>query len=266
MMVCYLDDSGTDKQSPVLTMAGYVGLQPHWDVFERSAAKIFAAYGVTSLHAVDFNATKNQFKGWQRRRKEAFIANLLLELKKAAPFGVMASITKTAYAKAKSLGEHAQQSAYGHCFGNVLDAIMWSKQMKFAASRGATLSFVVERGNKNDCDVQRVFDKAKWDSRNVGAEKVLKSVEFADKNSAIALQMADFLAFTGRRLALHSERQRKYLELTDLQKITLYSIPIANSHSHTFRTNKEIAASEKDPNMWRNETPWLDQDYLRRPR
>jgi hypothetical protein len=266
MMVCYLDDSGTDKQSPVLTMAGYVGLQLHWAAFELSAAKIFTAYSVTSLHAVDFNATKNQFEGWPRARKEAFIARLLWELKKAAPFGVMASITKTAYAKAKRLGEHAQQSAYGHCFGKVLDAIMWSKHMKFAASRGATLSFAVERGNRNDRDVQRVFNKAKWDPRNLGVEKVLKSVEFVDKKSSIALQMADFLAFTGRRLALHSERQRKYLELTDLQKITLYSIPVANSHSHTFRTNEEIAAGAKDPDMWRNETPWLDQDYLSRPR
>jgi hypothetical protein len=266
MMVCYLDDSGTDKQSPVLTMAGYVGVQPHWAAFERSAAKIFAAYGVTSLHAVDFNATKNQFEGWPRKRKEAFIANLILELKKAAPFGVMASITKAAYAKAKGLGEHVQQSAYGHCFGKVLDAIMWSRHMKFAASKGATLSFVVERGNKNDRDVQRVFNKAKWDPRNLGAEKVLRSVEFADKNSSIALQMADFLAFTGRRLALHSERQRKYLELTDLQKITLYSIPIAHSHSHTFRTNEEIAAGAKDTGMWRSETPWLDQDYNSHPR
>lgn len=252
MMVCYLDDSGTDEQSPVLTLAGYVGLQPHWAAFEHSAAKIFKAYDVTSLHAVDFNATKNQFKGWPRARKEAFIANLLVELKKAAPFGVMASITKTAYAKAKSVVEHAQQSAFGHCFGNVLDALMWSKHMKFAASKGATLSFVVERGNKNDQDVVRVFNKAKWDPRNLGVEKVLRSVEFAAKNSSVALQMADFLAFTGRRLALHSERKRKYLELTDLQKVTLYSIPIANSHSHTFLTNEEIAAGTKDPNMWRN--------------
>jgi len=266
MMVYYLDDSGTDKQSPVLTMAGYVGLQPHWAAFEQSAAKIFTAYNVTSLHAADFNATKNQFESWPRTRKEAFIANLLWELKKAAPFGVMASITKTAYAKAKSVGEHTQQSPYGHCFGNVLDAIMWSNHMKFAASKGASLSFAVERGNKNDRDVVRVFNKAKWDPRNLGAEKVLRSVEFADKNSSIALQMADFLAFTGRRLALHFERQRKYLELTDLQKITLYSIPIAHSHSHTFLTNEEIAAGTKDPNMWRGETPWLDQDYNSRPR
>jgi hypothetical protein len=266
MMVCYLDDSGTDTQSPVLTMAGYAGLQPYWAAFEQSAATIFADFGVTSLHAHDLNGTKGQFKGWPRKRKEAFIARLISELKKAALFGMMASITKTAYAKAKGVGEHTQESPYGHCFGKVLDSIMWSAHMKSVASKGGTLSLIVESGNKNDTDVTRVFNKAKWDPRNVGVERVLKSVEFVDKTSSIALQIADFLAFTGRRLALHSERERKYLPLTDLQKVTLYSIPIAHSHSHTFLTNEEIAAGIKDPNMWRNEAPWLDQDLNSRPR
>jgi hypothetical protein len=262
MMVCYLDDSGTDAQSPVLTMAGYVGLKPHWAAFENNAAKVFADFNVTLLHGYEFNATKGQFKGWARKKKEAFIITLFSELRKAAPFGVMASITKTAHAKAKSFGADAQKSAYGHCFGQILDSIMWSVHMKSAATKGATLSFIVERGNRNDADVTRVFNKAKWNPGNLGAEKVLKSVEFTDKSSTIALQMADLLAFTGRRLALHSERERKYLELTNLHKIIL-SIPIANSHSHTFRTNEEIAAGIQDSNTWRNSTLWLDQDFNR---
>jgi hypothetical protein len=260
MMVCYLDDSGTDGPSPILTMAGYVGARPQWAAFEQRAAKIFADFKVTSLHGKEFNDTKDQFKGWQREKKEAFIARLIVELQKAASFGVMDSITKAAFAKAKSLGEHAQQSPYGYCFGHVLDQIMWSAVMKSAASRGATLSFVVEAGNKNDADVVRIFNKAKWDPRNVGAEKVLRSVTFANKTSAVALQMADFLAFTGRRYAVQCERAKKYLPLTDLQKITFTAIPTAVSLSHTFFTNAEIKAGVKDPNMWRNATPWLDSD------
>ena len=264
MMVCYLDDSGTDAASPILAMAGYVGLQSKWAAFERSASKIFAEFGVTTLHGKEFNDTKGQFKGWSRKKKEVFIARLIVELKKAALFGVAASISKTAFAKAKSLGEHEQQSPYGFCFGEVLDQIMFSGAMKMAAANGATLSFVVEAGNKNDADVVRVFNKAKWDPRNAGAEKVLKSVEFANKNSTIALQMADFLAFTGRRHLAQSERAKKYLPLTDLEKITLYAIPTALSNSHTFLTNAEIEAGYKDPNMWRNASPWLDKPPAKR--
>lgn len=265
-MICYLDDSGTDSASPILTMAGYVGAQPRWAAFEQSAKKIFADFDVALLHGKEFNDTKGQFKGWTRKKKEAFIARLYLELRNAASFGVMGSIAKAAFAKMKSLGEGAQQSPYGYCFGEVLDKIMWSDVIKSAASAGGTLSLVVEAGNKNDADVVRVFNKAKWDPRNVGAEKVLKSVTFAKKTSAIALQMADFLAFTGRRNAIQNERARKYLPLTDLQKVVFYAVPTAVSLSHTFSTNEEIKAGVKDPNMWRDATPWLDSDLNRRAR
>jgi hypothetical protein len=259
MMVCYLDDSGTDAASPILTMAGYVGLRPMWAAFEQSASKIFAEFGITTLHGKEFNDTKGQFKGWSRKKKEAFIARLIVELKKAALFGVMASISKTAFAKAKDLGEHEQQSPYGFCFGEILDQIMFSAVMKAAASNGATLSFVVEAGNKNDADVVRVFNKAKADPRNAGAELVLRSVEFANKTSTIALQMADFLAFTGRRYAAQSEGAKKYLPMTDLQKVAFFAIPTAASLSHTFLSNAEIETGDKDPKVWREASPWLDK-------
>jgi hypothetical protein len=140
---------------------------------------------------------------------------------------------------------------------------MWSIVMKRAASLGGTLSFMVEAGNKNDGDLFRIFNKAKWDPRNLGAEKVLTSVTFVNKTSTIALQMADFLAFTGRRYAVHCVRVRKYLPLTDLQKITFHAIPTAVSLSHTFLTNEEIKAGLKDPNTWRDASPWLDSDANR---
>jgi hypothetical protein len=79
MMICYLDDSGTDSASPILTMAGYVGAEPRWAAFEQSAKKIFADFDVALLHGKEFNDTKGQFKGWTRKKKEAFIARLYLE-------------------------------------------------------------------------------------------------------------------------------------------------------------------------------------------
>jgi hypothetical protein len=68
--------------------------------------------------------------------------------------------------------------------------------MKTAVARlGATLSFVVEAGNKNDADILRIFKETRWSRKHVGVYKVLRSVSFADKVSSVALQMADFLAF-----------------------------------------------------------------------
>ena len=257
-MICYLDDSGTDAAAPILTMAGYVGPLPLWGVFEHSAKKIFADFKVAELHGKEFNDTKGDFAKWPRRKKEAFAARLYFELKKAASFGVTASIAKSAFAKAKSLREHERQSPYGYCFGEILDQIMWSSVMKTAVAKmGATLSFVVESGNKNDADVLRIFNEQKWSPRHIGVDKVLKSLSFADKGSTIALQMADFLAFHTRRYAAKCEKAQEYLPLTDLQKIIFYAILTAVSLSHEFLTNEEIRAGSKDPKRWRGASPWL---------
>jgi hypothetical protein len=259
VLICYLDDSGTDDASPLVTMAGYVAPLPRWIAFERSAKDIFAEFEVAQLHGKEFNDTKGNFEKWPRRRKEIFAARLYVELKKIVSFGVTASMSKVAFAKAKSLPghEHPSKSAYGHCFGEILDQIMYSAAMKNAATFGATLSFVVEAGNKNDADVLRIFNEAKWSPRNLGVDKVLKSVSFVDKGSTIALQMADFLAFHARRYAMQCEKARGYLPMSDLQKIIFYAIPTAITLSHEYRTNQEIKAGIKDPNRWRTASfPW----------
>jgi Protein of unknown function (DUF3800) len=256
VLVCYLDDSGTDRSAPILAMAGYVGSLHRWRAFERSAKDIFDEFGVTELHAKEFNDTKGEFRKWSRRKKEAFIARLYFELRKAALFGVTASIAKSAFGKAKSLGEHPRQSPYGFCFGKILNQIMWSAAMKTAAANGATLSFVVEAGNKNDADVRRIFNEEKWSPRHLGVDRVLKKISFANKASTIALQMADFLAFHARRHQAQCERVRHYRPLSDFQRLIFQLIPTTADLSHEFLTHEEIKAGFKDPKRWRKVSPW----------
>jgi hypothetical protein len=258
MLICYLDDSGTDGSAPVLTMAGYVGTSSNWIAFERASKTIFDRFEVSRLHGKEFNDTKGDFANWPRRKKEDFAASLYMELGKVASFGVVASIAKSAFRKAKSAGAHARQSPYGYCFGQVLDQIMWSAVMQLAAANGATLSFVVERGNKNDADIIRIFNEEKWSTRHIGVEKVLKQVSFADKGSTFALQMADFLAFHARRYSMHCEKARKYLPLSDFQRLVFRLIPTAVALSHEFLTNEEIEIGYKDPQRWRDASPWLE--------
>lgn len=256
VLVCYLDDSGTGSDSPVLTMAGYVGFYNAWYEFEQKAKEIFAAYNVKLLHGKEFDATKHDFKGWARTRKEGFVARLYLELQKAASFGMAYSVTKTAYHKARVIHSDAPQlSAYGYCFGRVLDHIMRSElMMRSAADLQATISFVVEGGNKNDADILRVFNDAKFKPENIGVDKVMKSMSFVDKNSSVCLQMADFLAFHSRRYAFQCEKAKAYLPKSDLQRVIFEAVPTYVSVSHEYRSNEEIAKGYKDPLTWRDET------------
>jgi hypothetical protein len=41
VLITYLDDSGTDRSSPVATMAGYVGGIEEWEAFEANTATVF---------------------------------------------------------------------------------------------------------------------------------------------------------------------------------------------------------------------------------
>ena len=135
---------------------------------------------------------------------------------------------------------------------------MQSAVMKMAASRGGTLSFIVEAGNKNDQDVLRIFNEERLSPRHLRVETVFRYfVDYADKTSSIALQMADLLAFYARRHAMKCEKAREYIQVSDLEKIMLRAIPTAADLSFEFLTNEEIAAGEVDPQRWRKPSPWL---------
>jgi hypothetical protein len=73
MLYFFLDDSGTDDRSPVITMAGYVAHSHHWAIFDKRAKKLYPCYGITKLHSSDFHGTKGEFAGWTGDKKMEFV-------------------------------------------------------------------------------------------------------------------------------------------------------------------------------------------------
>jgi hypothetical protein len=252
VIVCYLDDSGTGEE-PIITIAGYIGTHSRWLDFEREAKNIFDAFGISELHGKEFNATKGQFRGWPQKKKEALAAHLYLQLREISALGIDCGITRTAYRRARfEHGHYPNESGYGNCFRRIVETIMRSDLMKYYVSEyQATLSFVVEGGNKNDADILRVFHEMKFNPSHVGVVDVMNSVSFADKGSTIALQMADFLAFHSRRYKSQCEKAKSYLPLTDLQKVIFHTVDTKTSLNHGYLTNEEIRSEYKDPTTWR---------------
>lgn len=64
VLVCYLDDSGKDRQNRITTLAGYVAKDDDWQDFENAVEPIFAHYGVKVLHTKDLHHTDGEFDGW----------------------------------------------------------------------------------------------------------------------------------------------------------------------------------------------------------
>ena len=102
MLYFFLDDSGTDNRSPVITMAGYVAASHHWAIFDKRAKKLYARYGITVLHASDFHGTKGEFVNWDGNKKMAFVRELFELVRKNCLLGVSVSVLKVGY---KAAGE-----------------------------------------------------------------------------------------------------------------------------------------------------------------
>lgn len=204
MLYFFLDDSGTDDRSPVITMAGYVALAHQWAVFDKRAKKLYARYGITQLHASDFHSTKGKFAGWSRDKKMQFVRDLFELVRKSCVLGASVSVLKQDY-KAAGLREGLNKniSAYGMCFNIIVEYIHNAEAVAALAHHG--VSFRVENGNKNNPDVGQRFEYFAGHEKLVD---VIKTMKFVDKAHSAAIQLADFLAFFSRRHAEKCERER----------------------------------------------------------
>jgi hypothetical protein len=203
-LVCKLDESGTNKQSPIVTVGGYVALASAWTDFELKARSIFTAYGVRYLHGVEFQNRKPPFNTWSPIKQRTFVIDLFDAVRRTVEFGVTFSVRKDAYLQAKKT--HAlnrNESAYGFAFRGALDHILRDEVIRIAiAEHRARLSFVVENGCANQDDLRRIFETHK---AHASLADIMGGLDFADKKSTIALQTADFLAYQSRRYVAECE-------------------------------------------------------------
>lgn len=199
VLVCKLDASWTEKESATVCMAGYIATLPAWLEFEQLAKPIFDRYSVAVLHAKEFYDTHGEFEEWSRDKKESFIREIQHRcIVGRLDAGVIFAAPKAEWKKAKDKHNLAhQESAFGFCFRAIIDQIFSDVVIGRALALGETLTFVLESGDENAADAQRIFNEARafseWNKQK------LYSFGFAPKESARGLQIADFLAVTSRK-------------------------------------------------------------------
>jgi hypothetical protein len=233
VLTCYLDDSGTGEE-PFVTIAGYIGPYALWNAFERVADPILKNSNVDVVHGKKLHSTKGCFKGWKIRKKEKFVGALQEKLKDAALFGVTFSIQKDNYERAKVVhGKNKNESAFGYGFRIVMDTLLRSKEVRQAFfKKGWRTNIVVEQGNKNNADAQRIYNQQLLHAKY---GKLLGGFSEAPKDSTISLQMADLLAFYSRRHVELCEAKGKFVRESNMfSLITGAGIPIANSVASDF--------------------------------
>ena len=195
-LVCYLDDSG-NKEDPIITLAGYIAPAHDWHNFEVHARAAFDAIDLPYLHTVDLHMRKGEFKGWTREQTAEF-ANVFYKIIVQHVYaGFEFSVLKSTFEARKSdYNIEHQSSPLGFCLHGIVHRLVKDEAIKSVLEPpDVNLSFVVERGHKNNNDIRRRFDNIKkQDPERFG------SISFEPKQKRIALQAADFLAYFCRRL------------------------------------------------------------------
>ncbi len=230
-LVCYLDDSG-NKGDRIVTLAGYIAPAHNWLAFERHARELFDVFELPYLHTVDLHGRRGKFRDWTRENTAKFANDFYRTLGKHAYSGFAFSVLKSSFEAKKSVYnvEH-QSSPIGFCLHGIVALLVKDERVKDAlALPGADLSFVVEKGNKNDKDICRRFKNIKKQDPERFA-----SITFEPKKEKIALQAADFLAYFSRRLETKDQADKHYKDEAEFFENAIGGIP----HRHIVATDFE---------------------------
>ena len=196
VLVCYLDDSGSDPQNPITTIAGFIAKEDQWRVFETAVEAHFREYNVNILNTKKMHRTDEDFKGWTVLKKQFFVGRICKELAATVIQGLTISVVKDIYkVRATEYKRKRMVTPYSYCFNVIIDWVLHGTSTG-QLSRKDGVAFVIEAGHVNNGEAERLFN----DIRTIHKlENVLRSISFVGKDNCRAIQVADLLAFYSRR-------------------------------------------------------------------
>lgn len=149
----YLDDSGTNKQSPIVVMGGYVAPSNAWQRFEPRARRLFRDEGIRILRGKEFHDRDGCFAGWTVPRQMRFVTDLYNFAAEAGILlGLAHAVTRDIYKqRGVETGPNKSTSAYGWCFQMLLNRLLkmtrllvvLDKKESRSTWRRATLTMVI---------------------------------------------------------------------------------------------------------------------------
>jgi hypothetical protein len=130
MFTIYCDDSGTDRDNRVASVAGYLGKVSRWEKFGKDWQLALNEFGVKAMHRADLESFHGEFKGWCGTRRKQFLQRVqpIIGDYTAVPIG-SAVIKEHFY---KIIPKHVQEQfggVYGWCAQDCLVATtVWYKR------------------------------------------------------------------------------------------------------------------------------------------
>ncbi len=193
MLTAYFDDSGTDYNSKVAVVAGYLSSVKLWDKFCRKWTRLLATHGLTQLRTSTLESSKGEFKTWDNQRRIEFRKKAHSIISECTYTGIGNPIVKEDFAATIQDGwvkKVAGAGMYGWCAQGCIVAIStWCAQHNYTEP----IQMVFEAGTIGQGQVQALFDGLYSDPR-IREKWHIRGWSFQDK-SVLPIQAADVLAY-----------------------------------------------------------------------
>lgn len=201
--IAYFDESGTHDESPIMLMGGFLAPAENWKCFEADYWQLLKINDVSFVHGTELLHRKGQYKRWKPEKINALILSVQNLINKHLAFGFVSVIRRNDYDEIYKLGEQPKKlpkdSKIGVLFRATLallpEAVI--RENKEEAIQ-AQINVVLESGGPNPGGIVGIFNELKsimlpeWD-------KLIGSIEFAEKKICPGVQIADLLVYGANR-------------------------------------------------------------------
>lgn len=213
VFVAYFDESGTQRGSPIVAVAGFIAPDKQWSRFQAEWEKVLQQEGISFFHATDWENRQGQFKGWDNNRRIAVYKKLIGIIQRRITIPVLTAVNTADYAETKlweTVQEEFPKNPYGFCALTCMQIIAaWADQVK----HDGPIAYVFEDGAVHRTELTSSLRSILKDEVNKRRFRFI-SLTYADKREFSPLQAADILAyeackdFRNQTVDGHVRRQR----------------------------------------------------------
>lgn len=251
LLTVYCDDSGTDRNSRVAVVAGYLSNVAQWEIFTKEWMKILKDVGINGMRRADLESFHGEFTKWNPTRRTDLLKRLQPLIKRRTKTPVASIVIKDDFEQfIPSPLKKWAGGVYGFLAYTCLVGVgQWCSQP--SRQHRHPINWVFEAGTEGSHQVAQMF-QATYADEVTRQKSRLGTWSFTGKDT-VPLQSADLLAYecfklvnnqvvdTAQRrpprismLELVGEERCPYMKFMDKQSLEKFATEW-NKHGFTSR-------------------------------
>lgn len=189
MLDAYFDDSGTDAESRVAVLAGYLGPAEEWTVLEAEWNAVLRREDLTFYRTADCNHSQGQFDGWPSPRRNALHREMveIITRRQLVPIGIACKVLTPFASRVPWTWE------FEACFVRVIE---WVGEYMRKLPAGEQVSMLIERKEEAEATLVAIYNQL-MTPENLGEFRPYFAGPpgFRPKEGYPQVQAADVLAY-----------------------------------------------------------------------